>query len=176
MATKLQRALNPGPMKKGPANFEGRVAIHLGTLLEFELSKGAVVRGGRSRLLYFPDVKALAFFEKAKESRPSRRTWDELSETTAGRAAMRKFHAWADRESKQASEVKFSAKKDRWYKGGSLARLDYKSDKRGETAEYTHDFGRGVHIYLLTGTGPRAPAMWVIKGGRMTVTERGIVG
>lgn len=169
----LRTKLKPNP-SRAPASFRGSVGIELGTLLEFEDAAGNVVKGGRAKLLWFPTEKALAFFEKAKETKPSASVWSEL-ETRQAKKAKSTFTRWADRESKKARRIDFKAADAKWMRSpANTVRLDYRSNKWGETAEYTHDFGRGVSLYLLAG--PRGPALWVFRGGKLRVTARGIEG
>lgn len=63
----------------------------------------------------------------------------------------------------------------RWRTIGKVYRIDYTSDKgRRQRVEYTHESGAGVRLYRY-GAVTKPPWVWAIKGGRMTVTERGIV-
>jgi hypothetical protein len=154
--------------------FAGQVAVELGTLLEFEDNEGHVVKGGRAKLLWFPKPRALGFFERVSASTASP---DEVSGRSGSAEAIDKFRTWSDREFSGARELKFRAKNPKWYRGHLLSRIDYRSDKWGESAEYTHDFGPGVRLYLLSGSAADdGAALWVMKGGRLTVTARGIVG
>ncbi len=169
----IRRALNPVP-SRAPASFRGSVGMELGTLLEFEDAEGNVVKGGRAKLLWFPTEKALAFFESTKETRPSASVWDEL-ESKQAKKAKSSFAKWADRDSKKARRIDFKAKNAKWLRSpANTVRLDYRSDKWGSTSEYTHDFGSGVGLYLLAGTG--ASGLWVFRGGKLRVTARGIEG
>ena len=176
MRTKLRRALNP-KASRAPASFNGAVGIELGTLLEFETTSGVVLRSPRGiKLLWFPKQKALAFFEKSvPQGRPSKSTWDEL-ESKSGRKAKESFAKWADRESKKARRIDFNSPKSTWERSpDKLTRIDYRSDKWGGRAEYTHATGRGVSMWLLS-HGMGNYAFWVFKGGSLRVTAKGIEG
>lgn len=169
----LRTILKPNP-SRAPGSFKGSVGIELGTLLEFETTEGHVVKGGRVKLLWFPTEKGLVFFEKAKETKPTAAVWSEL-ESKKARKAKTTFKRWADRDSKKARRIDFKVKDAKWRRApANIVRLDYRSGKWGETAEYTHDFGRNVGIYLLSGA--RGPALWVFRGGKLRVTARGIEG
>lgn len=171
--TSIRRLLNPKG-SRAPGSFSGSVGIELGKLIEFETTEGHVVRAGGVKLLWFPTEKGLVFFEGAKESRPSKSSWDEL-QSNAAKKAKSSFRRWADRDSKKARRIDFKSKTAKWMRSGAnVVRLDYRSDKWGEKAEYTHDFGKKVGIYLLAGQ--RGPALWVFSGGSLRVTTRGIEG
>ena len=176
MSAKLRRALNPKP-SRAPASFAGAVGIELGTLLEFETSAGVVLRSPRGiKLLWFPEQKSLAFFETAvPKGRPSKATWDEL-EGKSGRKAKATFAKWADREAKKARRIDFKSPKATWERSHEkISRIDYRSDKWGGSAEYTHNMGRNVSMWLLA-RGMGTYAFWVFKGGSLRVTARGIEG
>lgn len=176
MSANLRRVINPKP-SRAPASFAGAVAVELGTLLEFEISNGILLRPpGRVMLLWFPAQKALGFFEKAvKQGKPSTAVWDEL-DGKAGRRAKAEFKKWADRESKKARRIDYKSPKATWSRSTEkLARIDYRSDKWGKKAEYTHDTGRNVAMYLLA-AGMSSNAFWVFKGGSLRVTAKGIEG
>lgn len=169
----IRSALNPNP-SRAPGSFRGSVGIELGTLLEFETTEGHVVKGGTAKLLWFPTEKGLVFFEHAKETKPSAAVWNEL-ETKSAKKAKGSFKRWADRDSKKARRFDFKSKNASWMRApANIVRIDYRSHKWGETAEYTHDFGRNVGIYLLAAA--RGPALWVFYGGKIRVTARGIEG
>lgn len=169
----LRSTLRPNP-SRAPGSFRGSVGIELGTLLEFETTEGNVVKAGRVKLLWFPTEKGLVFFEQAQETKPSASVWGEL-ESKKAKKAKRTFERWADRESKKARRIDFKAKDAKWMRSpANIVRLDYRSSKWGKSAEYTHDFGRSVGIYLLSG--PRGPALWAFLGGKLRVTARGIEG
>lgn len=176
MNAKIRRAINP-KSSRAPASFDGAVAIELGTLLEFETRGGLLLKPpGGVKLLWFPKQKALGFFERGvKQGAASKSVWDEL-DGAPGRKAKADFKKWADRESKKARRVDFKSPKATWERSpDKVARIDYRSDKWGERAEYTHDTGRNVSMYLLS-VGMGSKAFWVFKGGSLRVTARGIEG
>lgn len=176
MSAQLRRVLNPAP-SRAPAAFNGAVGIELGALLEFETQGGIVLRPPRgTKLLWFPGQKALAFFETGvKQPKPSKSVWDEL-DGAPGNKAKATFKKWADRESKKARRIDFKAPKATWERSPyNLVRIDYRSDKWGDLASYTHDTGRNVAMYILA-AGMSKKALWVFRGGSLRVTARGIEG
>ncbi len=129
---------------------------------------------GRLRipLLWFPVWKALVFFEGVKRGSNTVKNLARLEEGSATTKATGTFEKWAQRQAEKAYDLTFPKGKRHWFGAGKVHRIDYWSDKWGDDAEYTHDFQKGVKLYVLQ-KGPKS-AMWVIRGGRMTVTKRGI--
>lgn len=172
---------NPDAVRpvKRPVSIDGRFAAELGTLLELEIGD-YIARFFRPkpRLLYLPAIKTLAFISsktRKAAQKTTRAAYDEISEATRGKAAQKLFADWTDRESKKARIETFpkSATEKWWSWVGAALRIDYRSDKWATTDEYTHKFGKGVRVYVLP---TRTAMLWLVRGGRMTVTSRGIVG
>lgn len=89
--------------------------------------------------------------------------------------ALETYAAWHDRAPDGVEHYDVPADFDATPVGRAL-RLDYASDKwcaRGELTEYTHDFTEGSPplVYVDDRERPRA---FVLVGGSMTVTPRGI--
>lgn len=166
------RELARNPSGTG-TSLDGAVAIQLGKVIELVVG-GRLVKTGRAPLLWFPQWKSLVFFEGVRASSPSSSKLAALEESTRITRQMSAFEKWARREAKQSREMTFPAGARKWLAIGRAERIDYWSDKKGSKHEYTHDFGQSVRGYILQRG--RKTAMWVIRGGRMTVTERGIVG
>ena len=57
---------------------------------------------------------------------------------------------------------------------GAATRIDYSSDKWGNRDEYTHGVTTGATLYRFGG--PKPPWIWVLRGGGLTITTRGIIG
>lgn len=92
-----------------------------------------------------------------------------------GRGA-RTYDRWHDREPAKVGELR--TPDELGVKVGRALRIDYRSDKwgaRGRTHDYTHDFyedgGRPPLVYVDDRKRPRG---FVLSGGSMTVSERGI--
>lgn len=155
----------------GATKLDGAVGIELGKVLEFEV-RGQVIRTGRSRskLIWFPVWKALIFFEGVRTGPSSAANLSKLEGVGRQEGA---FERWAQREARKSHPVTFPAGARKWYAMGKVDRLDYWSDKWGKDDEYTHDFGNSVKLYALFG---KKSAMWVIRGGKLRVTRRGIEG
>lgn len=174
VVTKLQGVTKLTKNPAGSSKLDGSLGIELGTMLELEVG-GQVVRMGRVRpaLLWFPAWKSLVFFEGVKRGSRTEANLRRLEDEMSTAKSTNTFERWAQRSASKASDITFPAGKRQWYAGGKANRLDYRSDKWGKTDEYTHDFGAGVRLYVLQKG--RSAAMWVIRGGKMTVTQRGIV-
>jgi hypothetical protein len=173
-ATKLSgaRVLKRNPA--GSSKLDGGVGIELGRVLELEVG-GQVIRMGRKRvpLLWFPAWKSLVFFEGVSQGRATAAALRELETAPGYKRAVKSFDSWANRGTEKARGMTFPKGQRKWYAGGTVSRIDYWSDKWGREDEYTHDHGKGVQLYILQ---RGKTAMWVIKGGRLRVTKRGIEG
>jgi len=138
-------------------------ATQLGHAVELEVERDGVayvLRWRGALLLWVPARRALLVVEQPKTT--------GRGAATRGRAA-RTFEKWSDREATTRRTIDLPTR-GTWRSHGHVRRIDYRSDKRGGTPhEYTHDTGAGVRLYSL-GTG-----LWAIRGGRLTVTARGIV-
>ena len=173
------------PIKRGPINLDGDVLVELGRVLEVEFSGDVLIRPThpkRPKLYWSAAKKALVFFTGVKmdPARGTRGVLDELLETKAGRAAAKVFERWSRSEPSGGRKVDVGVA-DKWMKfTESPLRIDYWSDKWGEKESYTHDLGPSVRAWLQTsknfGSSTRSKEVWVLRGGRLTVTERGIVG
>lgn len=174
--TALNKLSGTRVLKRNPAGsskLDGAIGIALGRVLELEVG-GQVVRVGRSvPLLWFPAWKSLVFFEGVSKGRANAAALRELEDTIGYARAVNSFDSWADRGAEKARAVTFPKGKRKWYAGGNVARIDYWSDKWGSTDEYTHNTGKSVRLYILQ---RGKSAMWVIRGGRLRVTKRGIEG
>ena len=57
---------------------------------------------------------------------------------------------------------------------GHADRFDYWSDKFDDDREYTHGITSAVRVYR--GGGSKPPWIWVLRGGNLRITRRGIEG
>lgn len=157
-------------LKASPVgSLDGLEVAELGTILEVEAA-GFVVRWTPRRypLLWSPQKKLLLVQEGAKRGKKA--------DPRPGGAALAAFEAFADRgASYERADTFPTVRGARWRVIGAVFRIDYTSDKWGrQSVEYTHTSGRGVRLYRY-GAPRKPPWVWAIRGGRMTVTARGIV-
>jgi hypothetical protein len=87
--------------------------------------------------------------------------------------AAKLFERFASRDARQTQEIEIPAPKMQLL--GSAKHIVYRSDKwnPGKDIDYIHDYGRDVEMWV--GPNTRSPEIFMMKGGRLTVTERGIV-
>ena len=168
------------PLSTPPINLENQVGIEIGRVLEIEVASHVIRLRKKPNLLWFPDKKALAFFVTDKlpnwlKPKPSTQALERIEAIRQSVKAKKAFREFMGREASSAYTLRVPRRKVDWYNAGSIARLDYSSDKFGAKKEYTHGHGAGVRIYTQWPKSGRAPSLWVIKGGRLTVTARGIV-
>lgn len=93
-----------------------------------------------------------------------------LTNRTAGAVradgAARTFERWSQRDAEHTASIKVPNRK--LAPLGPAIQIWYWSDKWGEKRTYHHDFSDKVRAYQ---GGP----VWAVRGGALTVTERGIV-
>jgi hypothetical protein len=181
----------PEPLKRAPVGMDGAIGAEIGKLIELQLP-GLVWKprgvSKRPRLIWFPEQKALGFFtweagEKTGEMpewlrvRPSTREFDYLDESRDVGPAVRAFEAFMDRGAKQTARTyDFPFRSTRaWYSVDKVRRIDYWSDKFRAEREYTHESGPGVRLYVYGSPRRFGPAFWLVHGGKMNVTARGII-
>lgn len=157
-------------LKASPVGaLDGISVAELGTILEIEVGDHVVrFSGNRYPLLWSPDKKTLLVQEGAKRGKKSTRD--------GGGRAGAAFERWSGRGATYERGDTFpTVRGARWWSVGAVRRIDYTSDKWGRRrVEYTHETGPGVRLYRYGGA-TKPPWVWAIKGGRMTVTARGIV-
>lgn len=175
--TALAKLCGTRELKRNPAGtqLDGAIGTDLGRVLELEVA-GQVIRMGRKRvpLLWFPGWKSLVFFEGVTMGRPYAGNLRGIEDDAGYKRAMRSFDSWADRSATKARGITYPGGDRKWFAAGKADRIDYWSDKWGRDEEYTHDLGKGVRLYVLQKS--RTTAMWVLRGGRLRVTKRGIEG
>ena len=168
------------PLSKAPIQLANQVAADLGSVLELEVGDSVVKFRKKPRLFWFPEKKALAFIVTDGKPRwlnpkSSKKTLNDIEARFNTTAVQRAYSKFMGRESNSAYTIRFPKRKGEWFNAGAVRRLDYKSDKFGKSQEYTHGHGSGVRLYTNKPKSGRGPELWVIKGGRLTVTERGII-
>ncbi len=83
--------------------------------------------------------------------------------------AARTFERWAQRDAQTTATIKVPAV--RLKMEGRAIQIVYHSDKWGEKANYEHDFSNPVRAYRNGRNGK----VFAVRGGKLTVTERGLV-
>lgn len=160
----------PDPIRRQdrrPLPSSTRELALLGTLLDVVVEGQGdafkVTPGGATDLLWSEQARALVFV-------PGRSFDLEDLEGLRGSASARAFERWSVWEATQGGRATLP-------EGGpwrlyNARTIGYRSDKFGRAQDYTHDFGRAVVAYAPTGSG----APWVIRGGALRITKRGIEG
>lgn len=161
------------PIARGPVGFARDFhAAELGYVLELELDKGVVISWPKKRcpLLWFPEYRACAWMQGAKRGRKQAAP-DEIA-----RKVESAFERWADRPVRLIGTDTFPPRpKGQWLAYGRASRIDYWSDKWGTTAEYTHTITTSVRLYRW-GHAKKPPWLWVLRGGGLQLTARGLIG
>jgi len=175
----LLLAGNPGPKPSRLPN-PGDVAL-LGTALEIKVERDSdgqeevhKFTGEGPNLYWSPTLKTLLIFP-GKHVR-----WvghlgpdQELFKAAGAEKSAKLFRRWAARDPVQMGELKLQDYQLKPY--GRAVHIVYRSSKwksDGMTDDYIHTLGKNVRIAMSPGSPPKAIA---ISGGRLTVTERGLV-
>lgn len=150
------------PVGKGPHN-----VADLGSVLEVEVG-GVVFRWtkGACRLLWEPKTSALLWFD-------GKGTTIQTDEDTNLKAATAAYERFKDQEARKVDSKKYPVK-GQWLSFGRAFRVDYHSNKWGDNASYTHKLGRKVCLYRQGPTD--GPWLFVLRGGSLRCTARGLVG
>ena len=148
--------------------------IQLGHGLEVELCTGHVIRWRKRPVLFWnKGGRYLGLAEKwgAPTRTMSAETYAHIREEIDPHLEklFKDFHGRNPRKTRSWIGIRMSG---RWLSMGAVCRIDYASDKKGRRVQYTHKHGRGVKMYRI---GSDRRAIWIIKGGGLTVTARGIV-
>lgn len=155
-------------VKRAPVQLHGaELADLLGSALELELAKGVVIRWrkGTNILAWHPKARACVWIQGGRR----------LDGTAKGDAKVRDaFRRWTGRKAKASELVKFRVRES-WVSFGPCERFDYFSKKWPRCGpEYTHKTTTHPTLYRLGGTRP--PWVWVLRGGGLQLTTRGLVG
>lgn len=156
-------------LKRGPISIEHQIATDLlGSVLEVETSDSRIRwRKGSNRFYWDPDQKCLMWYEGGRKGRSG--AIDDPG--TAGRS----FKAWTGKNPQyERTDTIPDVRTPVWVSYGRIVRLDYASSKWGKD-EYTHNHGKKVRLYRWGGK-TKAPWIWVVKGGNLRITNRGIEG
>lgn len=150
------------------------VVAELGPLLDVEVGVGAkLVRvrpTGGALLCWAPEALALVFVTGVKPSRPR-------STDTSYQRAARAREQWLDdgRVADRVRVLRLPSCSGDWRRLGLAESIGYKSDKFGEAAPvaYSHLFTSRVATHVFESD---KYAIWVLRGGALRVTKRGIEG
>jgi len=155
-------------IKKAPVKVDDRTAAKLGSVLEVDTGKIRIKwRKGTAPLLWMPQVKTLAWFQGVPKPKKIR--------ASAYGPTARAFEAFSGRKVRYARTIEMrETKAAKWISFGAAVKIDYATNKKGRKAQYTHDLGRGVTLARYGGDKP--PWLWILRGGKLNVTSRGILG
>ena len=175
----LLLAGNPGP-RSSRLKDPGDVAL-LGTVLEIQVERDEDGQGVLHKfagnvtpnLYWSPSLRSLLVFPEKHVRWVGHLGPDqELFKSAGAEKSAKLFRRWAARDPVQIGKLQVSDYKLKPY--GRAVHIVYRSDKwhPGRTEDYIHTLGPKVRIAVGPGTPPKAI---VISGGRLTVTERGLV-
>jgi hypothetical protein len=151
---------------RAPLPTQGLVLASLGSVLELEIGE-SVWRWpkGQCEMLWHQPSRSLVWFD-----------CDEIPlepAQVATKKAEAVYSRFKDREATRVRAAEYRVKGP-WHSFGRASRVDYHSDKWGQKAAYTHALGRNVTFYRQ-GT-DAGPWLFVLRGGTLRVTRRGLVG
>lgn len=156
-------------LDRAPAGLDGADVAELGRALELEAAGLRMRFTGRPGWYWEPRSRSVIVFQGGR--RGNARKADDVDAKTE-----RAFEAFMGRGvESQHSHTMPPIQGGVWRRApGFAARFDYWSDKFDEDEEYTHGFTSRVRLYRGGGASP--PWIWVLRGGRLRVTRRGIEG
>lgn len=130
--------------------------------------------GSGPNMYWSPKIKAVLIFPSKTvrwAGRVGKRDPDEFFRDAGADKSAKLFQKWAARDPFQLGKLKLSDIQLQPY--GRALKIIYRSDKwhPGKYDNYEHPFGKNVRVAVGRGT----PPPMVIQGGRLTVTERGLV-
>lgn len=177
------------PMARAPVSLNDQVGAELGRVLDITLpDMKAKFSGSKPRLIWFPAIKSLGFFVYSKSKKGTARPkWSEAWPTknqlrgirdriaNSGPAG-RVFDSFTGREATRGYSIAFPYRSTRgWYSINRVEAIDYSSDKKSSKASYTHKMGPRVRLYIYGSPRTSGPSFWLVRGGKLNVTERGLI-
>jgi len=141
----------------------------LGTSKEFKWSDGKrsyMWCDGRESWLFLwcPKYKAVIAIKKPKHMR----RLPDISKKGGAARAYKRFMARDPENTYEIDMYGYPLKKM-----GKACHYVYWSDKWNDDSEYIHDLGKGVELYC--GPTKKKPEVFLCVGGKLTLTERGLV-
>jgi hypothetical protein len=170
------RATNPDDfaadwptVKHAPVGLDGRDVAHFGKAIEMEAGGLRIQFVGRPAFYWEPRSKTLIVLQGAKRGRTRNPT--DVDAKTADA-----FETFMGRNVQREHTASMPAMPHGvWRRApGRAGRFDYWSDKFQGDKERTHPFSSGVRCYR--GGGSQPPWIWLLRGGSLRVTRRGIEG
>lgn len=153
-------------MKRAPIRTNNIDVTELGHVIEVMTGAHRITwRKGSVSMLWDENQKALIWLEGIRKG--------PKKPVSMSAAVYKKWHK--KNPNHERCDVFPDIPQGKWRKIGIATRVDYHSKKWGKNEEYTHDHGGGVGLYRY-GLADKGPYMWVLKGGRLRVTARGIEG
>lgn len=163
-------------LKKPPFHIpeHGIVAMKLGTVLEIESLRDFQFRWTKHKplLCWAKDQKSLVFVDITGRVMGAKEKTDSIPITPEG-PGVDLFRGFHGRDAKRITSYALKTKGNQWITFGTVTRIDYFSTKQNKRDSYTHKHGSGVQLYRFGDDS--GPTLWVLKGGKLTVTARGIV-
>jgi len=130
-------------------------------------------KDGGPNLYWSPELRSLLIFPKKHVRWVGHLGPDpDLFRSAGVEKSAKLFQRWAARDPVEVGKLRISDYQMKPY--GRARHIVYRSDKwhPGRTEDYIHDFGPKVRMAMAAGS---PPAAIMISGGRLTVTERGLV-
>ena len=114
------------------------------------------------QLLWAPEADCAFFFARETRTRPGQDIDDRKARSVVERGTGRKA-------GKTSTIVVPELKKAPWKKVGKGHSIVYRSNRAGPMEKHEHDLGPTVSVYVMG-------SLWVIRGGKLRVTSRGLEG
>jgi hypothetical protein len=158
--------LHARAIKRAPVPTKGDLA-ELGFVLEVEVQGHAFVWDeNECPLLWHEKTKSLVWYD-------GRGLVKKVKQDDAILPAIDAFERFKDQDATTLRGEKWKAD-NRWVSFGRAARVNYFSDKWGNTDNYTHALGRRVMLYRKGSE--KGPWVFVLRGGKLRCTPRGLEG
>ena len=114
------------------------------------------------QLLWAPEADCAFFFARQTKTRAGADIDD--------RKARKVVERWTGRAAGKTSTIVVpDLKRGPWKKVGKGHSIVYRSDRAGPMERHEHDLGPTVSVYVMG-------SLWVIRGGKLRVTSRGLEG
>lgn len=154
-------------LKRAPVNLDGRDVGEFGRALDVEAGGLRLTFKPRLPFYWEPRSKSLVIFQGG--GRTKNRVPGDVDPATE-----RAFRAFMGRNPDREYQRTMPPVSGGVWRKANAERFDYWSDKFGDPENYTHGFTSNVSLYR--GGGSKPPWIWVLRGGRLRVTKRGIEG